>query len=85
MGLGRLPQAHGPGRRYSVARSNNEETRGVTIPFLLDLNPDPDPSLESKHLYRCYASALYRVSHPIIHEILSCVVLGVPLPCLGSS
>ena len=32
---------------YSVARSNNEETRGVTIPFLLDLNPDPDPSLES--------------------------------------
>ena len=28
---------------------------------------------------------LYRVSHPIVREILSCFVLGVPLPCLGSS
>ena len=27
----------------------------------------------------------YRVSHPIVHEISSCFVLGVPLPCLGSS
>ena len=27
----------------------------------------------------------YRVSHPIIREISSCFVLGVPLPCLGSS
>ena len=27
----------------------------------------------------------YRVSHPIVREISSCFVLGVPLPCLGSS
>ena len=27
----------------------------------------------------------YRVSNPIVREILSCFVLGVPLPCLGSS
>ena len=27
----------------------------------------------------------YRVSHPILCEILSCFVLGVPLRCLGSS
>ena len=26
-----------------------------------------------------------RVSHPIVREILSCFVLGVLLPCLGSS
>ena len=25
----------------------------------------------------------YRVSHPIIREVSSCFVLGVPLPCLG--
>ena len=28
---------------------------------------------------------VYRVSHPIIHEVSSCFVLGVSLPCLGSS
>ena len=28
---------------------------------------------------------IYRVSHPIVREILSCFVLGVPLPCLGNS
>ena len=28
---------------------------------------------------------LYRVSHPIVPEILSCFVFGVPLPYLGSS
>ena len=28
---------------------------------------------------------LYRVSHPIVREISSCFVLGVPLPCSGSS
>ena len=27
----------------------------------------------------------YRVSHPIVCEISSCFVWGVPLPCLGSS
>ena len=27
----------------------------------------------------------YIVSHPIVRDILSCFVLGVPLPCLGSS
>ena len=27
----------------------------------------------------------YRVSHPIVREVSSCFVLGVPLPCLGSS
>ena len=30
-------------------------------------------------------SSTYRVSHPIVHEISSCFVLGVPLSCLGSS
>ena len=29
--------------------------------------------------------AVYRVSHPIVREISSCFVSGVPLPCLGSS
>ena len=28
---------------------------------------------------------IYRVSHPIVCEISSCFVLGVSLPCLGSS
>ena len=28
---------------------------------------------------------IYRVSHPIVHKVSSCFVLGVPLPCLGSS
>ena len=27
----------------------------------------------------------YRVSHPIVCEVSSCFVLGVALPCLGSS
>ena len=27
----------------------------------------------------------YRVSHPDVHELSPCFVLGVPLPCLGSS
>ena len=27
----------------------------------------------------------YRVSHPIVREISTCCVLGVPLPFLGSS
>ena len=28
---------------------------------------------------------IYRVSNPIVREISSCFVLGVPLPCLASS
>ena len=31
------------------------------------------------------SSDVYRVSHPIVREVSSCFVLGVPLPCLGSS
>ena len=34
---------------------------------------------------QCSGSGLYRVSHPIVREISSCFVLGVPLPCMGSS
>ena len=39
--------------------------------------------LEQKHHDRY--NKIYRVSHPILREILLCFVLGFPLPCLGSS
>ena len=36
-------------------------------------------------IWRSTLITMYRVSHPIVHEILPCFVLRVPLPCLGSS
>ena len=33
---------------------------------------------------RCVSHYFYRVSHPIVRDILSGFVLGVPRPCLGS-
>ena len=40
----------------------------------------PNPATD--HLLRRQA---YRVTHPIVREIVSCFVLGAPLACLGSS
>ena len=35
--------------------------------------------------YKVSSLLIYRVSHLIVREVSSCFVLGVPLPCLGSS
>ena len=47
------------------------EVQGVRTTFGCEILPLQHPT--------------YRVSKPIVREISSCFVLGVPLPCLGSS
>ena len=40
---------------------------------------------DDRPLWNIHRILMYRVSYPIVLEISTCFVLGVPLPCLGSS
>ena len=72
--LGRHDGQHGDGGGVLV------ENRGVSKLNNIALNCIKIASIKNFDLIDNY-----RVSHPIVREISSCFVLGVPLPCFGSS
>ena len=66
-----------PGQTFSNSMSQGCSSHKIVFEQLIRL-------LQYSTFHYPCCPLVYRVSHPIVREISSCFVLGVPLPCLGS-